>query len=113
MKTLLLTLILVFAFMGSAFAAPVYLTCDPQANVDTYNIFLEDVKVAESPAIVDIETGLYYLMFDLIPLGLADGDYIATATAQNEWGESGISNPCPFTKVVPGNPQNLRRVSSE
>ena len=110
MKKLIMILTLIL-FPMFCYAAPVYLTCDPQTNVDTYNIFLGGVKVAESPAIVDIETGLYYLMFDLVPLGLADGDYIATATAENEWGESDLSNEAPFTKVVPNPPPNLRASS--
>jgi len=106
---LLLTLIILL-FPVMCFATPVFLTCDPQANVDEYNIFLgpDHIQVATSVAIVDTESGLYYLMFDLKTLDLADGDYIATATAVNKWGESGLSNPCPFTKVVPSSPQNLR-----
>jgi len=94
-----------------AFSGP-FLTCDSQPDVDTYNIFLGGNKVATSDAVLDTESGLYYLYFDLATLGLADGDYIATATALNEWGESGLSNPCPFIKVVPANPIGLR-VSSE
>ncbi len=114
MKKLFFTLVFGLMFgVSTVFAAPVYLTCDPQANVDTYNLFLGSVQVATSVAIVDVESGLYYLLFDLKTLNLADGDYVATATAVNEWEESGISNPCPFTKVVPSSPQNLRRVSSE
>lgn len=91
---------------------PPMLTCDPQAHVVQYNILIDGNKVAISEAIIDVETGLYYLWFDLKSLGLVDGSYTATATAQNEWGESGLSNPCPFTKVVPDNPLGLR-VSSE
>jgi len=113
MKNLLFILIFVLVFgVSTVFASQVYLTCDPQGDVDTYNIFLGGVKVAESLAIVDVESGLYYLMFDLVPLNLPDGDYIATATAENEWGESDLSNECPFTKAIPANPLNLR-VSSE
>ena len=114
MKKVLFALLFALAFsVSTVFAAPVFLTCDPQTGVDWYNVFLNDVKVAESVAVVDVETGLYYLMFDLVSLNLVDGDYIATVTAENEWGESGKSNPCPFTKVVPSSPQNLRRVFSE
>ncbi len=113
MKKLLLALLFILAFsVSTVFAAPVFLTCDLQANVDEYNIFLDGVQIATSVAILDVESGLYYLLFDLKTLGLADGDYIATATAVNEWEESGISNPYPFTKVVPSSPLNLR-VSSE
>ena len=61
-----------------------------------------------STAQLDVTSGYYYLWFDLATLGLVDGGYIATATAQNEWGVSGLSNDCPFTKVVPNNPPNLR-----
>ena len=93
-------------------AEPVIITCDPQADVDEYNLFIGGNLVATSAAVVDIETGLYYLLFDLKTLNLADGDYIATATAKNEWGESDLSNECPFTKVVPANPLNLH-VSGE
>ncbi len=114
MKRLFFALVFVLVFsVSTVFAAPVYLTCDPQADVDTYNIFLDGVKVATSVAIVDVETGLYYLLFDLKTLNLVDGDYIATATAENEWEESALSNEYPFTKVIPGSPQNLRRVSSQ
>lgn len=111
MKTLILILILVL-FPVFCFAVPVNITCDPQLNADEYNIFIGGNKVATSTAIVDIETGLYYLLFDLKTLNLADGAYIATATAVNKWGESDLSNECPFTKVIPNSPQNLR-VSSE
>ena len=111
MKKLFLILILVL-FPVFCFAAPVNITCDPQMNVNQYNIFIDGNLVATSVAIVDVESGLYYLLFDLKTLNLADGDYIATATAENEWEESGLSNPCPFTKVTPANPLNLR-VSSE
>jgi hypothetical protein len=108
MKKLLLTLIFIFAFAGWAFAAPVNITCDPQVGVDEYNIFINGNQVATSTAIVDVESGLYYLLFDLKTLNLADGAYIATATAVNKWGESALSNECPFTKVIPNSPQNLR-----
>jgi len=111
MKTLILIFMLVL-FPVFAFAAPVNITCDPQANVDEYNLFINGIKVATSEAIVDVETGLYYLLFDLKTLGLVDGNHIATATAVNEWGESALSNECPFTKVIPANPLNLR-VSSK
>lgn len=94
-----------------AFSGP-FLTCDPQPHADSYNIFLGGNQIATSEAVLDTENGLYYLYFDLASLGLTDGDYIATATAQNEWGVSGLSNECPFTKVVPANPLGLR-VSSE
>ena len=108
MKKLFIALVFVLIFgVSTVFAAPVILTCDPQANVDNYNIYLDGVKVTTSPAIVDIETGLYYLLFDLKTLNLADGAYIATATAVNQWGESALSNECPFTKVIPASPQNL------
>jgi len=93
------------------YAAP-FLTCDPQADADEYNIFIDSSQVATSTAVLDVESGLYFLYFDMATLGLADGDYIATATAKNEWGESDLSNECPFTKVIPGSPPNLR-VSSE
>lgn len=108
-KLFLILIILLFPMF--CFAGPP-LTCDPQANADRYNIFINGQKVATSDALLDVESGLYYLWFDMATLGLEDGDYVATATAENEWGESGLSNPCPFTKVVPGNPLNLR-VSSE
>ena len=117
MKTI--TLILCFALMALllpvlAFGlGPPMLTCDPQPNVVQYNIFIDGNKIATSEAIVDVESGLYYLWFDLKSLGLEDGTYTATATAENEWEESGLSNPCPFEKATPGNPQNLRLVSSE
>jgi len=108
MKKLLFALVLILAFgVSTVFAEPVNITCDPQAGVDEYNLFIGGNKVATSTAILDIESGLYYLLFDLKTLNLADGDYIATATAENEWGPSGISNPCPFTKVIPAPPQNL------
>ena len=110
MKKLILTISIVL-MPCLAFGGP-FLTCDSQADVDTYNIFLGGTKVATSDAVLDTESGFYYIWFDLATLGLADGDYIATATAKNEWGESGLSNPCPFTKIVPGNPLGLR-VSSE
>ena len=107
MKTLILIIALLL-FPVFCFAAPVNITCDPQADVDEYNLFINGNQVATSTAIVDVESGLYYLLFDLKTLNLADGDYIATATAKNEWGESDLSNECPFTKVVPNNPLNLR-----
>lgn len=110
MKKLILTILIVL-MPCLAFGAP-FLTCDQQANVNEYNIFLGASKVATSLAVLDTESGLYYLYFDLATLALADGDYIATATALSMWGESGLSNPCPFTKIVPANPLGLR-VSSE
>ena len=110
MKTLILILMLVL-FPVFCFAGPP-LTCDPQAHADRYNIFIDAQKVATSDAVLDVESGLYYLWFDMSTLGLADGDYIVTATAENEWGESDLSNEYPFTKVIPDSPPNLR-VSSE
>ena len=113
MKKLFFALIFALVFGVSAvFAAPVNITCDPQANAEWYNIYIDGNLVTTSTAIVDVESGLYYLLFDLKTLNLADGDYIATATAENKWGVSGISNPCPFTKATPANPLNLR-VSSD
>lgn len=88
------------------------LTCDPQSDVVQYNIFVDGTKVATSEAVVDTESGLYYLWFNLRTLGLADGSYVATATAENLWEESGLSNPCPFDKATPANPLGLR-VSGE
>lgn len=111
MKKLFLIVMLVL-FPVFCFAVPVNITCDPQPNVDKYNIFINGNKVATSEAVLDVESGLYYLLFDLKTLNLADGDYVATATAQNEWGESELSNECPFTKVIPANPLNVR-VSGE
>jgi hypothetical protein len=108
MRKLCLTLILLLIFPVFCLAAPVNITCDPQANVEEYNLFINGIKVATSTAIVDVESGLYYLLFDLKTLGLVDGDHIATATAVNKWEESGLSNPCPFTKAIPANPKNLR-----
>ena len=104
---------LVLAFMLVLFpvfcsASPVNITCDPQVGVENYNIFINGIKVATSEAIVDVDSGLYYLLFDLKTLGLVDGNHIATATAVNEWGESDLSNECPFTKVIPASPPNLR-----
>lgn len=109
-KTSLLVLIFLLIPVF-CFAFP-FLTCDPQADADEYNIFINANKVAESTAVVDIENGLYYLWFDMATLGLADGDYIATATAVNEWGESDLSNEYPFTKVIPASPLNLRILAS-
>ena len=106
-------LVLVFLLIPVfCFAAP-FLTCDPQPKVDEYNIFINGNKVTTSEALLDIESGLYYLYLDMATLNLVDGSYIATATAENEGWESALSNECPFTKAVPAPPQNLRRVSSE
>ncbi|GAH88320.1 unnamed protein product, partial [marine sediment metagenome] len=93
MKIIFLALVFSLIFgISTVFAAPVNITCDPQANVDEYNLFINGDQVATSTAILDVESGLYYLLFDLKTLNLADGDYVATATAKNEWEESGISN---------------------
>ena len=113
MKRLFFALIFALVFgVSAAFAAPVNITCDPQTDVEWYNIYIDSNLVATSTAIVDVESGLYYLLFDLKTLNLADGSYIATATAENKWEVSGISNPCPFTKVAPAAPTGLR-VSSD
>jgi len=91
-----------------AFGLTPYATCDPQPNVVQYNLFIDGAQVATSEAVVDIETGLFYLWFDMKTLGLADGNYTLTATAESAWGESGLSNPCPFDVAIPANPPNLR-----
>ena len=95
-----------------AFGKP-FLTCDPQPYADSYNVFLDGTLIATPASVLDVESGHYYLWLDLTTLGLADGSYVATATALNEWEEeSGLSNSCPFTKATPANPLGLR-VSSE
>ena len=106
MKKFIIAFLIVL--MPCLVSAKPFLICDPQANVVTYNVFLDDSQIATSDAVLDVDSGLYYLYFNLATLALADGDYIATATAENMWGESGLSNPYPFTKVVPSNPPNLR-----
>jgi len=67
-------------------------------------------KLAFVTGICLMALGLYVIWHDLGPL--AEGSYVAEATAVNEWGESGKSAPLNFTKAIPASPLNLR-VSSE
>jgi len=112
MKKLLFLTLMALLVPVLAFGLTPYATCDPQPNVVQYKLFIDGVHVATSEAVVDVETGLYYLWFDMKTLELAEGNYTLTATAESAWGESGLSNPYPFDVAIPTAPPNLR-VSSE
>lgn len=104
MKTLLLTLILIFAFVGTAFAVP-FLVCDPQTDTDKYIL---EINTVEMPPLTAEADGS--IRYDLA--GIAEGDFIARLKAGNIWGWSNYSDPLDFTKALPQTPMGLR-VSSE
>ena len=104
MKKLFLTLILVFAFVSSVFAAP-FLVCDPQTGVEKYILEINAVEIPEFAAEPDGS-----IRYDLA--GLAEGAFTVRCKAGNVWGWSAYSVPLDFTKALPQNPMNLR-VSSD
>jgi len=100
MKTLFLTLFLVFGFVGLVFAAP-FLVCDPQVDVTEY-IITGDIS-ATTPA-VDLGDGTVRMQYDLT--GISEGPYNIEVKAKNIWGES-IPVPFVFTKQLPDAPSNI------
>ena len=86
-KQTTLALILSLSVVVSALASP-FLVCDPQAGVETYNIWQDGVQLAGNvPAQPDGS-----LRYDLE--GITPGSYTFTVDACTEsWGCSDASNP--------------------
>ena len=103
MKTLFLTLFLMFAFAGWAFAAP-FLVCDPQAGVVFYNLDTDGTIANDIPAQPDGS-----IHYDLAGMTVGAHGFKLQAIGDGGW-PSDWSDP--FATVKPVNPLNLR-VSGE
>jgi len=86
MKKAVITLAVIISCAIAANAAP-FLICDPQAGVETYNLFADGEQVAGGiPVQADGS-----LRYDLA--GMAPGAYTFTVEACNVWGCSEVSDP--------------------
>ncbi len=99
MKKLLLTLILIFAFVGWAYATP-FLVCDPQAGVISYNLDIDGAIDSNIPAQPDGS-----IRYDLAGMAVGAHTFKAQAKGQGGW-PSDWSDP--FDTVKPESPLNLR-----
>ena len=97
---------LLFALSLPAGAA-VYLVCDPQSNVERYEIERNGTVVTTTQA--PDPSGTYGFKHDIT--ALADGTYTFRAKACNVWGCSAYSLPFGFVKSVCGAPQTLKLLS--
>ena len=92
-KVTLTSLFLIFLLASSVSASP-FLICDPQAGVETYEVYRDGVLVAaDIPAQPDGS-----IRYDLA--AETPGQYAYTAKACNMWGCSSLSDPFQSPAVV-------------
>ena len=103
MKKLFLTLTLIFAFVGPAFAWP-FIVCDPQAGVRSYNLDINGVITPNIPAQPDGS-----IHYDLADMPLGPHVFKAQALGQGGWPSDWTP---PLDTVNPESPLNFR-VSGE
>lgn len=97
LKTLFLTVLIVFMLAMSAGAEP-YIVCDPAPEEELVTGYVLTINGAEEETAVPLH-------YDCV--GLPDGSYEITARAKNAWGVSEISVPLNFTKAVPSVPVTM------
>jgi len=102
MRTITILILSFLLSAGTAIAGP-FLVCDPNADTDTYEVYIDGVLAkADIQAQADGS-----LKFDLA--GIVPGQYTWTAKACNIWGCSDQSNPYTSPQATP-KPSNLRAV---
>ena len=83
-------LLIMLLLLPSIVSAAPFLICDPQAGVETYQVYQDGAEIAaDVPAEADGS-----LRYDLV--GVVPGVYEFTAKSCNVWGCSALS-PDPFT----------------
>ena len=107
-KLLIMVLIAVAVFVASvwfmftpAHAAP-FLVCDPQENVTSYAVTMDDTTVTVLAQDLGDNTGRLYYDLD----GIENGSHNCTVKAKNMWGES-ANTPFSFSKIQPESPSVL------
>jgi len=88
MKRLILTLLAVLLWAGTAFATP-FLVCDapnPAEQVISYIVYQDGIEIAKPDA--EADGSIRMDLQDITP-----GVYEWTVRGVNVWGESGLSNP--------------------
>jgi hypothetical protein len=102
MKKLLLSIVMIFMFVGVVSASP-FLECAPQAGVIGYSItgdpyFPDQIAAQEDGSLkIDLAT---------IPVGT----HLLNVKACGFWGCGDAANPLDFTKFIPTAPVGLKVV---
>lgn len=86
--------------IGDAYAAP-YLVCDPQDGVERYELYFDGAVTPTAAQPVDKA-----IRYDLA--NIAPGTHTVIAKACNAWGCSAASAPFTFSKIILGQPANVR-----
>ncbi len=99
MKKLICLLCLFFA--ATLASANPFLVCDPQAGVDTYNVYQDDALIA-SDVPAESDGSIKYDLKDITP-----GAYNWDVEACNDWGCEKTVDPY-LSDTAIQNPENLR-----
>jgi len=102
MKTLFLIVAIVL-LPAFAMANP-FLVCDPQTDVDEYEVIFDGAPTYVPYAETDVGGETVVILMDLA--GISNGNHHIEVNARNIWGHS-VNVPFDFNKTVPGAPAGI------